>query len=434
MPTFTYSGYSAEGKRTSGQMSASSRKEAIRLLARKQIQTTQIHELNHPTPRTGQASSSRSNSSQTQTRSESSSVIAAPVPQRRRFSFSSANSTLGLGFLDKLLELHLNGMPAGECIKLMRARVREPELQAIAEGVWRDLSEGHTLASALQAQKGYFSTASIKMIEAGERTGNLGPILSNLVEHLHEQETLRKKLLGGLAYPALVCGLTLIVTTGFLFGLLPKIRDMVDSLGGEMNLVTRLLMAMGEIGIWLFPLFVVIGIFAALSISRWRKTEAGRYTTDGWLLRLPLLGSIAHDNQLFQSMHLLGTLLQSGITLTEAMQLTEQTLGNRHLKDRFHDARISINEGTAMSNAFRETGFLTDLNLDILTIGESVGKVENSLVNIQKRFRESLNSQLNRLTVVITTSALSFAFILVGLTAIGMVMSIFQVSQSLQLK
>ncbi len=435
MPTFNYSGYGHDGSRAEGQLVASSRKEAIRQLTQKRIQTTRIQESN-TTPKIVVQTFSNGKEKSTKVTvgtNVGESVTGNALKLKTRL-FKPRNTVVALGFLDKLLELHQNGMPIGDCLKLMRLRVRDPQLQAISDAIWHGLSEGQTLAGTLAAQGNLFSAATVKMIEAGERSGNLVPILTNLVEHLHEQEALRKKLLGGLAYPTLVCCLTFIVAAGFLFGLLPKIKGMVESLGGEMNLLTRVLIFSGEVGIWLFPLATVLAVMGFASLLNWRKTDKGKYVTDGWILRLPLLGNIAHDNQLFQSTHLLSTLLQSGITLTDSMQLTEQTIENRHLKDRFHNSKIAINEGTSVSNAFRDTGFLTDLSLDILTIGESVGRVEHSLVSIQKRFRSSLNEQLGRLTVVITTTALTVAFTLVGLTAIGMVMSIFQVSQSLQLK
>ena len=417
MPEFSYKAVSAHNEKKMGTIDAPSRKHANQLLRKEGLTVLTIAQINE------------------KHRVRIDKKQHAPRPQKpksARRALFARKSGVGLSFLSKLLDLHKNGLQIPDCIQLIRQRVSDPAIQDIAHSVWKDLSEGLLLDKALGKMPQYFNTPTLRLLEAGERTSNLSPILENIVEYLEEKEAIRKKILSGLAYPILVCCVTLILASGFLFFLLPRIKDMIDSLGGEMNLITSFLIGFGEWSIRLGP-FMFTGAFLLFLIFRqWRKTPNGKWVTDRWALRIPLLGQIFNKSELYQFTNLLATLFESGITATEGLRLTEKTLNNQVLLDKLHRSRLEINEGHSFSDSFRKHDFFPDSILDILTIGESVGNLVKSLRDVNARLRSELTAHMQVLTVSITAIALGSAFILVGLTAVGMVMSIFQVGQSLQ--
>ena len=339
--------------------------------------------------------------------------------------------SVGLLVLKRLMELHGSGLPVGDSIRILSQRLSDKEQGAIAQTLWRDLSEGSTLAGAMSRQPRCFPSSISYVIEAGEATGNLAPVLRKVIEYLEEKQGIRKKMIASMAYPAFICTIATAVVILFMTVLLPQIQGMLDRLGGEMTWSARILIDgssfIAQIGPFLL-LGLVIGI---IGFRQWRSTESGLGRTDSWLLKLPLLGKIFYFSDLFQVGNLISTLLESGINTTETLRLTERTVKNTALRKRFNIARGQVNEGLSIAQAFQRNQFMPDLAVDILTVGENTGNLAHSMNEITKGFRNELTARLAKLTTLVSTGALICAFILVALIAMGIVTSVFQVSRSL---
>jgi type II secretory pathway component PulF len=338
---------------------------------------------------------------------------------------------IALAFLKKLYQLHLGGMPLGDSIRLLSVRVTDPRQSSIAARLWRDISEGRTLANSMRNYPKTFDVASVHLIEAGETTGNLLPVLENLISHLEERAQLRAKILGGLAYPIFICTLAFGVLLLFLYFLLPRIQTMMASMGGELNFMTKILVALSNFAIH-YGLFVFIGVvIAGILLYRWRKTPEGRRTSDGLLLRTPFLKILFANVDICHIANLCATLLESGLNTTETLRMTERSVGNTVMQARFGAARVLINDGASFSNAFRRYQVLPDLDLDLLTVGENTGNVSKSFREIYRLHSRQLTEQFNLLTILITGGALGTAFLLVAILAISIVLSVLKMSQTI---
>lgn len=338
---------------------------------------------------------------------------------------------VGLAVLKRLHELHSSGLPAGDSIRILSQRLGEKEQKALATGLWRDLSEGATLAGAMTRQPNYFSSSVSYVIEAGEATGNLAPILRKVIDYLEEKQAIRQKMLTSMAYPGFICAVAVAVVILFMTVLLPQIQGMLDRLGGEMTWSARILIDGSALLAKFGPFLAIAAIAAAIGLRQWRRSESGRKLTDKWCLKIPLLGKIFYYSDLFQSGNLISTLLESGINTTETLQLTERTVHNTELRERFNTARGQVNEGLSIAQAFRRNDYMPDLAVDILTVGENTGNLSHSMDEVTKSFRIELTKRLSALTNIVSTGALAAAFILVALIALGIVTSVFQVSRNL---
>ncbi|MEM1222346.1 MAG: type II secretion system F family protein [Verrucomicrobiota bacterium] len=337
----------------------------------------------------------------------------------------------GLNFLKRLLELHGSGLPMGDSIRILSQRLSEPEQKQLAQSIWRDLSEGGTLASALARRPKYFSNSITYVIEAGEATGRLEPILRKVIDYMEEKQAIRKKMLSSMAYPATICTVAIVVVVVFLTVLLPEIQGMLDKLGGEMSLSARILIDGSDFLLKFGPFMIAALILLTIGYTQWRKTENGRSTTDKWLLKIPLIGKIFYYSDLFQCGNLISTLLDSGINTTEALRLTERAIRNTDLQERFRVARGQVNEGLSVAQALKRNQFFPELAVDILSVGEDTGNLAHSIAELTKGFREELTMRLSRMTTMVSSGALVGAFLLVTLIAIGIVTSVFAVSKTL---
>jgi type II secretory pathway component PulF len=339
--------------------------------------------------------------------------------------------SVGLLVLKRLMELHGSGLPVGDSIRILSQRLSDKEQGAIAQTLWRDLSEGSTLAGAMSRQPRCFPSSISYVIEAGEATGNLAPVLRKVIDYLEEKQGIRKKMIASMAYPAFICTIATAVVILFMTVLLPQIQGMLDRLGGEMTWSARILIDGSSFIAQIGPFLLLGLIIGIIGFRQWRSTESGLSRTDSWLLKLPLLGKIFYFSDLFQVGNLISTLLESGINTTETLRLTERTVKNTALRERFNIARGQVNEGLSIAQAFQRNQFMPDLAVDILTVGENTGNLAHSMNEITKGFRNELTARLTKLTTLVSTGALICAFILVALIAMGIVTSVFQVSRSL---
>jgi type II secretory pathway component PulF len=339
--------------------------------------------------------------------------------------------SVGLLVLKRLMELHGSGLPVGDSIRILSQRLSDKEQGAIAQTLWRDLSEGSTLAGAMSRQPRCFPSSISYVIEAGEATGNLAPVLRKVIDYLEEKQGIRKKMIASMAYPAFICTIATAVVILFMTVLLPQIQGMLDRLGGEMTWSARILIDGSSFIAQIGPFLLLGLIIGIIGFRQWRSTVSGLSRTDSWLLKLPLLGKIFYFSDLFQVGNLISTLLESGINTTETLRLTERTVKNTALRERFNIARGQVNEGLSIAQAFQRNQFMPDLAVDILTVGENTGNLAHSMNEITKGFRNELTARLTKLTTLVSTGALICAFILVALIAMGIVTSVFQVSRSL---
>lgn len=427
MPEFDYKARQADNKITTGSIEAGDRRQALLRLQQEGLKpltvTPAVAQHSGLQKKIRQALQALRSDQRTRTGSEN-------MPEKAQHQSPRREGT-GLNLLKRLLELHSSGMPVGDAIRTLSQRLSQPEQKDLANQLWRDLSEGATLAGAMARQPRYFAGSVCHVVEAGEATGHLGPILRKIVDYLEEKAAIRQKMMASMAYPSVICAVALIVVIIFLTVLLPQIQDMLSRLGGEMTLSARILIDGADFMIRYGPFLLAATVIAAVSIRQWRRTDKGRQATDRWFLQIPLLGRIIRMSDLFQAGNLISTLLESGINTTETLRLTERTIQNTDLRERFNTARSQVNEGMAIADAFKRNHFMPDLALDILAVGENTGHLGKSMDEITKGFRNELTRRLGQLTTLVSSGALLCAFVLVALIAIGIITSVMGLSQSL---
>lgn len=421
MPRFFYKAVGENGQTSSGTLDAVDAATARRRLRDKQLKPLSVQPLD------GGARVSTE-----QTRSSGSRTVSSLDRDRllkQRISRNEADK-LTLAFFAKLHQLVTNGMPLGDAVKALSQRLTVPRLKALSGGLWHELSRGSTMGRAMQSMPNLFDPTTIAMIEAGEATGNIAPILANVIEMIEGRRRLRKEVLSGLAYPAFLLGLVIVVMIFVLFYLMPNVKTMMSGMGGELTLPTRMIMAFAQFSLTGGPFILGIIGFVALSIRQWRQTPNGRLVTDRQLLSMPGLRHVFLNVELARICNLAAVLLDSGVDATDALRLIERAVQNEHLRVLFNGSRSLINDGLSFANALRQQRILPDMDLDVLSISEDAGDLVSGFRSIHQVRQEELRDQLKRMTVWIGTGSLIFVFLLVALLVFGILSSILQLSRS----
>ena len=431
MPSFIYTYRNPEGALSTETLNALDRKQALMLLKKQGVVALKLEE---PNANQVQKESKKINFAQW---IKGKKKVSSPKLADKNFfakgSTTAKGESVGLNLLKRLYELHKSGMPIGDAVRTLQNRLSDREQKALVIGIWRDLSEGLTLAKALSRRTRFFTPSVCHVIQAGEATGHLAPVLAKVIQYLEEKQAIRKKMLSSMAYPSFVTLVALLVVVLFLTVLLPQIEGMLERLGGEMTWSAQLLIDGSNWMLKLGPFLTLALIAIVFGLGQWKRTQKGKRIIDEWSLKIPLIGNIIYYSNLYQTGNLIATLLQSGINTTETFQLTEKTIENAHLKQQFTVAKRQINEGASVTKAFRLQKFMPDVALDILSVGEDTGELAQSMADVTEGFKESLSQRLSALTTIVSSLALGFAFGLVTLIAIGIVTSVFEVSKTLSI-
>ena len=424
MPRFAYSARDAAGNPVSAELEAPGRKDVLRILAARGLRVSSVTELTGPAPAKPAARAGAGKPTVRSAAAPATAAVARPArgaPSRREC----------LPFLEALHDLATSGLSAGEAVRLLSVRIKEPKLRALSAGIWERISEGAPLSRAMAAFPEVFETSVTNLIQAGEATGSLNDTLARLISHLTEQRELRRQLIAALAYPVFMVAVAFGVIIFFLVFLLPRLKTLLTSLGGKMPFSTQLLISFSEFALSFWGIALIVAAFVGLSsFLGWRQTAAGRVATDAWLLRVPLVGPFIVSQTVLAFAQTLSVLLENGITAAEALRMTEKQIDNTVHRDAFNVATARVLEGEALSVALGRTGCFPDLVLDRLSVGENTGNVVPSLKQIASAYQRQISAQLNLFTKVIASGVLMGVFVFVGFIAFAIVSAVFQVSAS----
>lgn len=424
MPRFSYTARDRTGATSSATLEAGSRKEALRLLAARGLSPVRIDEESGPARKASPAGTKPVRSAGAEQQ------MKLPPAARRRPSAQAPGRRERLPFLTALEDLTSSGLSAGEAVRLLSIRVKEPRLRALSAGLWERIGEGASLSAAMTGYPDVFEASSINLIQAGEATGSLNDVLKRLISHLTEQRELQRQLASALAYPIFMMVVAGGVILFFLFFLLPRLQTLLSSLGGELPTSTAILVGISDFALRYGVILVVAAVFGVIASWRWYKTEPGRASTDALLLRVPFTAPFAVSQTVLAIAQTLSVLLENGITTAEALKMTARQITNRVHRRAFEDATSRILEGESLSTAWVRTQCFPDLVLDQLAVGENTGNIVPALKKVAASYQARITQQLNLATRVIASTVLLGVFTFVGFIAFAIVSAVFQLSAS----
>ncbi|MDR3229614.1 MAG: type II secretion system F family protein [Puniceicoccales bacterium] len=428
MATFTYNALDTAGRSRHGTLKAEDRRSAARLLAAQGLRVLSLVAGESEADSANDSAADSAEKSSGRSADSSASVLDDPPPKKlsRRRLFGAHKAARD--FVDSFYQLHANGLPMGDAVKLLGQRVSDPSLRYLCQSLWRDMSEGATLAGAMGRFPAVFDSSTLYLVEAGEGTGNLVPVLKKILNSQELQENLRSKVLSSIGYPAGVCSLAIGVLCLFVFFLMPRLEKIMKSLRGEYPAPVKILMGISDFLVKGGPFIAVALALVVVAVVRWRKSDAGRLKSDRLLLNTPVLGKVVLHTETVRMTDLLATLMSSGINASDALRLCERPVENRVLRQRLFAGRQMINDGAAFASAFKRHSILPIADIDFLTVGENTGSLADTFATIAKRHVVALDKAIGILIKTVTGVVFGSTVGLVLLCVLSIVMTILSVS------
>jgi len=322
-------------------------------------------------------------------------------------------------FTQQLANLLQSGMPLTVALNSMGYLDSKGVPAEVSKQLKQEVMEGRSLSEAMAKQPHIFSSLYINMVRAGEQSGALVEVLRRLADHFVRFAEVQSKFKSALIYPAFVTCTGIIIMFFFMTKMLPTFLKIFEGMHVELPLPTRILIGISNAFSnywWLMVSFVVLVIIIA---RRFQSSEAGKQKIDQWKMTVPVFGKAMRLNLFGQFARTLSTLLENGVPVLTALQITEQIVPNRIIKQAIAKTREEVTDGKTIAQPLMRSKIFPQLMIDLLKIGEETGNVPGSLKNIADTYENELEIALKVMTnmiepIMIVVMALGVAFLLVS--------------------
>jgi len=338
--------------------------------------------------------------------------------------FSQSERVSGQDFLlfnTQLKTLLHAGMPLAQSLDLLKNQQTSPHFRALLEKVHQQVTTGVALSDAFLALGDIFPRLYANSLRAGERTGELEQVIERYVEYQRLVEAVRRKIIGALTYPAvlivLAAGLIVILMTY----VIPSFSQFYVQFETELPLPTRLVIGSADF-LKNNLILIVAGLIGSWYAFRvWRTSPSGRLITDRWKLKLPLVGRLTHLFALSQFSRSMSILLGGGTPMVPALETSSTSVNNAFISELFLGCVHEVQEGRPLSDALLDTGYLPDMALAMIRVGESTGALPEMLNHTSDFFDESIEFTLGRIVTLIEPMIL----VVMGLIVGGLLLSVY---------
>ncbi|MDP2479627.1 MAG: type II secretion system F family protein [Candidatus Palauibacterales bacterium] len=347
-------------------------------------------------------------------------------PKEISFTFGSGVKTRDLVLFTRQFATMVNaGLPLVQALDILQQQTENKVLKKTIQEILYDVESGHTLADALREHEAIFSGLYVNMVEAGEAGGILDTILLRLATFLEKNDALARKVKGAMIYPAVVMVVAIAAIAILLLFVIPTFQTMFASFNATLPLPTRIVIAMSQ-ALQHYGIFVLAGlILAGFAFQRWVKTPGGRLIFDRSLLRIPILGTLARKAAVARFTRTLSTLLSSGVSILEGLEITAKTSGNRVIHDAVMTSRASIAGGRSIAEPLKETDVFPPMVTQMIHVGEETGDLDGMLSKVADFYDDEVDVAVESLLKALEPAMIVVLGTIVGGMIVAMYLPIF---------
>jgi type II secretory pathway component PulF len=319
------------------------------------------------------------------------------------------------------------GLPMLNGLELILQQQHKSGMKEMLGDIVQAVSSGQALSEAMARHPDIFSPLYLSMIRVGETGGILEDTSAQLAGILARDEKIKTSMKNASAYPMFVLGIGLISVTIIIGWILPNIISTFDD-GMRLPWPTRMLMGMS---LFVRGLFLKVYGWAAIAgivygfykLSRWVKTK-GRLQWDAFKLRIPILGSVLRTIAVGRFARTLGALTEGGVTILDALAVVRDTLGNELLGREIDVVAEKVKRGEPLAEPLGESGLFPPLLVQITSIGEQTGKLDELLLNAAETFDAEADSAISRFMSIFPALLILLLAIIVGFIIVATLLPI----------
>jgi type II secretion system protein F len=320
------------------------------------------------------------------------------------------------------------GMPLDRSLSILTDLSERPEMKRIVADVLQSVQRGKSLAEALAQHPKVFPPIYINMVKAGEIGGVLDHVLARLTEYLERANELRDEVRSAMVYPLILLFTAFISVTILLTYVLPKFGSIFAQAGHALPFSARMLLGLSDAmrSYWWIGV-IVIGL-GTVAMVHFLRTPGGRLKWDSIKLRLVLLGDLTRKVAVARFARTLGTLLRSGVPMLQALEIVRDVVGNLVLAGAIDQVKVGVRGGSGVAAPLNQTGVFPALALQMISVGEETGKLDDMLIQVAEYFDKEVRQQVKRMTSLLEPALLLVGGVVVAFVVLSMFSAIFSIN------
>ena len=326
-----------------------------------------------------------------------------------------------------------SGLPLVQALDILAKQSENKQLQAVTRAVVFDVESGHTVADALRKHPKAFSDLYVNMVAAGEAGGILDTILMRLATFMEKNDNLVRKVKGAMIYPGVIMSVAAIAIAILLIFVIPVFESMFGQVGLALPLPTRIVIGLSAFLRGIGGLVVAGGAVAGFfAVKQYYATPNGKLQIDKLMLGFPVLGDVLRKSAVSRFTRTLGTLISSGVSILDGLEITAKTAGNRVIQDAIMASRASIAGGDTISAPLAKSAVFPPMVISMIAVGESTGGLDEMLSKIADFYDEEVDAAVSGLLSLLEPVMIVFLGVIVGGMVVAMYLPIFDMINAVQ--
>jgi type IV pilus assembly protein PilC len=325
-----------------------------------------------------------------------------------------------------------SGLPLVQSLSILANQTENKALKDVTKQVVFDVEAGNTLADAFSRHPKAFSGLFVNMVAAGEAGGILDTILLRLAVFLEKNDALVRKVKSAMIYPAVIMSVAAIAISVLLIFVIPVFQSMFASVQMELPLPTRIVIGASSFlkGYW----WAVIGIVAggAFLLKRYYATADGHRNIDRMMINAPVLGDVIRKSAVSRFTRTLGTLISSGVSILDGLEITAKTAGNQVIHDAVMESRNSIAGGETIAAPLERSKVFPPMVISMIAVGEQTGGLDEMLTKIADFYDEEVDVAVGALLSLMEPVMIVVLGVIVGGMVVAMYLPIFDMVNAVQ--
>ncbi|HET7322641.1 MAG TPA: type II secretion system F family protein [Longimicrobiaceae bacterium] len=397
MPTFVYSARSISGELQNGEIDLPSRDEVVGYLRRQRLIPVSVRN----------------------------------KPKDLAVTFGTGIKTREIVIFTRQFATMINsGLPLVQSLTILAEQTENKNFQKIITAVLHDIQSGQTLADAMRRHPKVFTDLFVNMIAAGEAGGILDTILNRLAVFMEKNDALVRKIKGAMTYPAVMLFVVIIATTVLLWKVVPVFAGIFTGAGLALPAPTRMVLAAsGFLQNYIGYVFLAFVAFI-IALRQYYKTPNGQLVLDSLLLKIPVLGNLVRKSAVSRFTRTLGTLVSSGVSILDGLEITARTAGNRVVHDAVMASRSSIAGGATISEPLKQSGVFPPMVVQMINVGEQTGGLDEMLNKIADFYDDEVDAAVSALTSVLEPIMIVVMGVVIGGMVVAMYLPMFDMMKT----
>lgn len=348
----------------------------------------------------------------------------------KRFSeFGTIPSSQKVMFSKQLATLIGAGIPISQSMHILEEQTDNKKLKAAISEIASDIEGGLSLSTAMERQKHIFSPLYASMIKAGEVGGILDQTLEKVADEIEKEHELVAKIRGAMAYPSVILLAMLGVVIYMITNIIPQIGKVFSEMGGQLPATTRFLMGTSKIvssyGIFIFAGLIAFFIFARRVI---KKNPEVRYHWHQFLLKIPVIGKLIKKLNIARFTRTLGSLMTSGVTVLEAMEVSSDAIQNEVFKREIKEAAEKVKNGSELAEPLKTSKVFPIIVPSMIAVGEETGTMDTILKKLSDFYEKEVDNTVKNLSSLLEPMMMIIIGLGVGFIVISIITPIYQMS------